>query len=63
MSLDPFYAYLDYETRTKQHDTTRVKALYERAVSMYCTDVGVWDSYLSYMVRRSHNMNVADGTF
>lgn len=29
-----------------------VRNLYERALAIYCTDVGLWDDYILFLVNR-----------
>ncbi|KAL0096647.1 hypothetical protein J3Q64DRAFT_1708654 [Phycomyces blakesleeanus] len=48
-----FYQYIENEKiTTKKPSLNNVRGLYERAVSMYCTDVGLWNDYVLFFFER-----------
>ncbi|KAI9024464.1 hypothetical protein CLU79DRAFT_108127 [Phycomyces nitens] len=52
-SLDMFYQYIENEKiATKKPSLNNVRGLYERAVAIYCTDVGLWNDYILFFFER-----------
>ncbi|KAI8342565.1 hypothetical protein BC941DRAFT_389575 [Chlamydoabsidia padenii] len=53
-SLDVFYQYIEEEKRAKKMKSLNyVRNLYERAVAIYCTDVGLWEDYICFMIENA----------
>ena len=49
--MEDFYAYIGYEKKTwDKYSLNHTRNLYERAVTIYCTDVGLWDNYITFLV-------------
>ncbi|CAO3625441.1 unnamed protein product [Cunninghamella echinulata] len=54
-SLDAFYQYIENEkVAKKMKSLNNVRNLYERAISYYCTDVGLWEDYICFMMEDAH---------
>ncbi|KAI9319735.1 hypothetical protein BX666DRAFT_2024808 [Dichotomocladium elegans] len=54
-SLDMFYQYIEHEKVTELRPSLNsIRNLYERAVAIYCTDVGLWDDYICFLLERVH---------
>lgn len=52
-ALESFYEYIDYEKNTKSmFSLNNVRALYERAVLIYCTDPSLWNDYILFLVKK-----------
>ncbi|KAI7871253.1 hypothetical protein BDF14DRAFT_1764920 [Spinellus fusiger] len=53
-ALDTFYEYIENEKiAKKKFSLNAVRNLYERAVAIYCTDVGLWNDYVLFLVERA----------
>lgn len=49
-ALDSFYKYIEHEKTTKlMFSLNHVRALYERAILIYCTDPGLWNDYILFL--------------
>jgi hypothetical protein len=49
--LDAYYQYIENEKLAKKMKSLNyVRNLYERAIAVYCTDVGLWEDYICFMV-------------
>ncbi|SAL95059.1 hypothetical protein [Absidia glauca] len=54
-SLDAYYQYIENEKLAKKMKSLNyVRNLYERAVAVYCTDVGLWEDYICFMLENAH---------
>ncbi|KAG2225828.1 hypothetical protein INT45_007072, partial [Circinella minor] len=50
-ALEDFYAYIGYEKSAwDKYSLNHTRNLYERAVTIYCTDVGLWDNYITFLL-------------
>ncbi|KAI8139243.1 hypothetical protein BJV82DRAFT_627738 [Fennellomyces sp. T-0311] len=53
-ALSTFYEYIEYERQTNDRfSLNNTRNLYERAVTIYCTDVGLWDNYITFLLERA----------
>ncbi|KAI8997340.1 hypothetical protein BDB01DRAFT_770691 [Pilobolus umbonatus] len=53
-SLDAFYQYIENEKYMRtMSSVNNVRALYERAIVYYCTDVSLWDDYIIYLIDKA----------
>ncbi|CAO3599482.1 unnamed protein product [Absidia cylindrospora] len=54
-SLDAFYQYIENEKVAKKlYSLNQVRNLYERAVAIYATDMGLWNDYICFMMESAH---------
>ncbi|KAI9493907.1 hypothetical protein BDB00DRAFT_821201 [Zychaea mexicana] len=52
-ALDTFYEYISNESINKdKYSLNNIRNLYERAVAIYCTDVTLWDNYVTFLLER-----------
>ncbi|KAI7884372.1 hypothetical protein K492DRAFT_234766 [Lichtheimia hyalospora FSU 10163] len=52
-SLDMFYQYIENMKLKDKPMLNYIQNLYERAVALYCTDVGLWDDYIVFLLERA----------
>ncbi|KAI8067590.1 hypothetical protein BC940DRAFT_301110 [Gongronella butleri] len=51
-ALDRFYTYIEFEKSCKKMSNVgTVRNLYERAITIYCMDVNLWEDYIHYMMQ------------
>ena len=52
-TTDQVEAYIEYlDEEIKQKDPSRIRCLFERAVTEKCLETGIWTKYALYMVSR-----------
>lgn len=50
-ALDTFYEYIENEKAAKnKFSLNNIRCLYERAILIYCTDPGLWNDYIMFLV-------------
>ncbi|ORY95926.1 hypothetical protein BCR43DRAFT_493818 [Syncephalastrum racemosum] len=55
-SVQDYYDYIEFERSLKSKTSVnQVRALYERAVAVYCTDVNLWDDYILFLIEKGRN--------
>ncbi|RCH97173.1 Squamous cell carcinoma antigen recognized by T-cells 3 [Rhizopus stolonifer] len=52
-SLDAFYEYIEAEKQKKSFSLNSIRCLYERAILIYCTDPGLWNEYILFLIEKA----------
>ncbi|ORE06408.1 hypothetical protein BCV72DRAFT_125331 [Rhizopus microsporus var. microsporus] len=53
-ALDTFYEYIENEKAAKnKFSLNNIRCLYERAILIYCTDPGLWNDYIMFLIEKA----------